>query len=255
MSNILETLALNKKVAHEWLTKLNTEYAKESTRIFFRSVFLDPVDQHIAQFTDLIRASDRLSIAYTGASNIISDINSLGNTITHALTFESKFAILYQLLDRKIQKQEEFIACVNAYNDIVLLFLNLKKHEWFKSLNLQTISVIAPSPQTLIGNKSIPKNQLYSAGGAFSFQNETHLRLDFSLMVDQHGKMQMDTMHSLNPKETKTLSRPLQYYKFFISDKEDRGQIISAVLKTVKAGYSYKIVIHRNKQTFLLIST
>ena len=172
----IETIGHNKAQAEKYITPLWQQLKKERNKFFSSSSLIQSIDSDIYKFEELIKASDKLSLAFSNATFAITETNKLGQLISSTIYqqnnsigygLDDRFKILYQLLDNKIHKREEFIQCINQYNDIVLGFLYFKQDSYYANLNLKTIDVLPqPSDFKNIGVINQPQynNQLASSG-------------------------------------------------------------------------------------------
>lgn len=260
-----EAIEKNKHEANRYISILNHHIEKERRSFFlFRdNQLIRECEYDLYRLKELIRASDKLGLAFSNAHYALTEINKLGRTVTNSTQthqptlgygYDNRFDILYRLLEKKIQKREEFVACISQYNDIVLSYMGLNRKEIMKGLSLATIDFTPNNnPQKQISSNSSYTQKL-SFNGTIQVKNETKETVDYSFSYkDRNHKTQLEAFGQIKQGDTLVFSCQRQFYSLLIQSK---GSTImkNTIFKTTKAGYNYKIIFNRKNKMLTLIS-
>lgn len=113
---LTEAIEKNKREANSYISVLNHHIEREKGSFFlFRdNQLIQEYEYDLYRFKELIRASDKLGLAFSNAHYALTEINKLGRTVTNSAQthqpalgygYYNQFDILYKLLEKKYKKE------------------------------------------------------------------------------------------------------------------------------------------------------
>jgi hypothetical protein len=270
MATLQSAISTNKSQAVYWTNKLLEAIEGERSRFFSSKSAIGQCQYHISNFKELTRASDRLLLVFNNINATMSDISALGTTIAQSVSqqrdlvlygVDNRFNILYQLLDKRMTKRDEFLQCINSYNDIVLSLLDLKADRFYKNLWLETITdfeIIEQKKQNFQVNdkptKSISYRQITNAKNEFVLKNDTSFILNYGFYTMVNTETVWYKVGEINPGQTLIIQGEKVFYKLMGWAKDKTCKVTITYDKTVKAGFGYKLVHDRKNNRFAITS-